>query len=302
MDLIYRYDPYQPIELRQIPDAEAAMAALAAGNDRFADIVDRMHRRTEGEDAGAPLVVPMNPLSLGLPLWRGGAPVQSPFALVVGCADARAPIEAIFDQAFNDLFCVRIAGNILGTECVGSIDYAVRHLKSLRLAVVLGHSECGAVTAAVDAYLAPHNYLEIAATHALRSLVDRIQIAVRGAARAIKEVHGAEAQEAVRYRTALRDVAVYLNAALTAFDLRRELSGLEAADVRVVYSVYEMGTVHVQGSPWSADCVGSQRPPAFADAPLGPDDFAAAALVFASSEYVARLLATPTADELRMAR
>lgn len=289
MDLIYRYDPFQPLEIRNIPDAKTAMHELETGNDRFVSIVERMHRRTEGEEAGEAMVVPMNPLTLGLPLWRGGVPVQSPFALVLGCADARAPVEAIFDQSFNHLFCVRIAGNIMGTECVGSIDYAVRQLKSLRLAVVLGHSECGAVTSAVDAYLAPHNYFEIAATHALRSLIDRIQIAVRAGARAIREVYGLEVQQSPKYREVLRDVAIYLNSALTAFDLRRELIGLDA-EVTVVYAVYDMGTVYVQSTLWNATCEKTPRPTRFAEAPVGPDDFADLALRLARTEYAASSL------------
>ena len=61
---------------------------------------------------------------------------------------------------------VRVAGNILGQEQSGSIDYAVGHLgSSLKVIVVLGHSQCGAVTAAVDAFLHPVEYLELASSH-----------------------------------------------------------------------------------------------------------------------------------------
>ena len=125
-------------------------------------------------------------------LVSGTAAAQTPFALVLGCSDARVPIELIFDQSPNDLFVIRVAGNVLGVECLGSIDYAVANLgKSLKLVVVLGHTACGAVSAAVDSYLTPKNYAEIAFTHALRSLVDRIQTAVRGAASALERVGGA---------------------------------------------------------------------------------------------------------------
>ena len=97
------------------------------------------------------------------------------------------PIELIFDQSPNDLFVIRVAGNVLGVECLGSIDYAVANLgQSLKLVAVLGHTVCGAVSAAVDSYLTPKNYAEIAFTHAMRSLIDRIQTAVRGAARALE--------------------------------------------------------------------------------------------------------------------
>ena len=75
---------------------------------------------------------------------------------VLGCSDARVPIELIFKEGPNDLFVVRVAGNGLGSEVLGSLKYAVEHLGgSLRIIVVLGHSGCGAVSEAVDAFLEP---------------------------------------------------------------------------------------------------------------------------------------------------
>ena len=74
-------------------------------------------------------------------------PKQAPFAVVIGCSDARVPTEMIFGQGFNDLFVIRVAGNVLGDVCLGSIDFAVEALsESVKLLVVLGHSGCGAVT------------------------------------------------------------------------------------------------------------------------------------------------------------
>src|SRR4029079_13659120 len=152
---------------------------------------------------------------------------QTPFALVLGCSDARVPVEQIFDQSFNDLFVVRIAGNVLGTECVGSVDVAVRQFaESLKLVVVLGHTGCGAVGAAVETYLSPKDYAAITFTHALRSLADRIMIAVRGASNALQNVCGRNVVHHPNYKDALKEVAVYLNAAITAFDLRREVIAL----------------------------------------------------------------------------
>ena len=156
MDVIYRYDPYQPIEHRPIADAAEAIDYLERGHDRYLNIVNQVHREILGRHTALEIVIPSNPLSLGLPSESGAAPVQTPFALVLGCSDARVPIELIFDQSPNDLFVIRVAGNVLGVECLGSIDYAVSHLgKSLKLVVVLGHSTCGAVTAAVDSYSRP---------------------------------------------------------------------------------------------------------------------------------------------------
>jgi carbonic anhydrase len=273
MDLIYRYDPYQPISQKPIEDAAAADKALRDGNDRFAEIARRMQQRTLGAKETEPIVIPVSPISLGLPLYPGAALAQSPFALVLGCSDARVPIEPIFDQSFNDLFVVRIAGNVLGTECLGSIDYAVRHLgNSLKLVVVLGHSGCGAVTAAVDGYLSPNDFVDIAFTHALRSLVDRIQIAVRAAAKALRQTGGASVERSPDYRERLIEMAVYLNAAVTAFDLQREIRSLDNSTLKIVYGVYEMTTLHVRSLPDDR-----RRVPTFecgfADAPETADDF-----------------------------
>jgi carbonic anhydrase len=272
MDLIYRFDPFQPVSSRSPADADAALTLLREGNERFAEIVAKMQERVLGGAAAEPLVVPVCPVSLGLPLAPGMALKQSPFALVLGCSDARVPTEEIFDQSFNNLFVVRIAGNVLGTECVGSVDYAVRHLgPSLKVAVVLGHSGCGAVAAAVAGYETPADYVDIAFTHALRSLVDRIQIAVRGASRALRQFAGNDVVKNPGYSGALAEVAVYLNAALTAFDLRREIEGLGSSSLPVVYGVCDLGDLRVRSLP--ASSAAGAVPEMFAQAPQSPDDF-----------------------------
>ena len=192
---------------------------------------------------------------------------------MLGCSDARVPTEAIFDLSFNDLFVVRIAGNVLGTECVGSVDFAVRNLaSSLKVALVLGHTGCGAVAAAVAGYETPADYVDIVCTHSLRSLVDRIQIAVRGASRAIRQVAGNDAAESPGYSGALAEVAVYLNAALTAYDLRREVEGVGNTNLPVVYSVCDLGDLRVRSLPAGP---GAHAEPAemFAAPPQGADGF-----------------------------
>lgn len=73
---------------------------------------------------------------------------QEPIAAVLGCADSRVPVESIFDQGLGDLFVVRVAGNIAADSQVGSLEFAVEVLRT-RLVVVLGHSGCGAVAAAM---------------------------------------------------------------------------------------------------------------------------------------------------------
>jgi carbonic anhydrase len=75
---------------------------------------------------------------------------QKPFATILGCSDSRVPTELVFDQGFGDLFVIRVAGNVISTDVVGSLQYAWYHLH-VPLLVVLGHEGCGAVAAALDA-------------------------------------------------------------------------------------------------------------------------------------------------------
>ena len=74
---------------------------------------------------------------------------QQPFAIILGCSDSRVPIETIFNQSFGDLFIIRIAGNIVAPSQIGSIEFAVS-LYNTPLVVVLGHTHCGAISAAIN--------------------------------------------------------------------------------------------------------------------------------------------------------
>jgi carbonic anhydrase len=110
--------------------AEAALARLQDGNARFAadkpttrDVTQK--RRDE--------------------VAKG----QHPFAVILTCADSRVSPELIFDQGLGDVFVIRVAGNITDPAVLGSIEYAVEHLKA-PLVVVLGHEKCGAVKAVLD--------------------------------------------------------------------------------------------------------------------------------------------------------
>ncbi|MHB8159410.1 MAG: carbonic anhydrase [Thermoleophilia bacterium] len=74
---------------------------------------------------------------------------QHPFAVVVTCSDSRVPPELIFDQGLGDVFVVRVAGNVIDADALGSVEYAVEHLRA-PLVMVMGHEECGAVKAAIE--------------------------------------------------------------------------------------------------------------------------------------------------------
>ncbi len=77
------------------------------------------------------------------------ATTQHPIAVVLGCIDSRVPVETIFDMSFGDLFCIRVAGNVVNDDVLASIEYAC-HVVGAKLIVVLGHTRCGAIQAACD--------------------------------------------------------------------------------------------------------------------------------------------------------
>ena len=85
---------------------------------------------------------------------REVAPKQTPFAAFLGCADSRVPIEIVFDQGFGDLFPVRVAGNVVTPEVMGSLEFGTLVLGA-KVLFVLGHSACGAVTATIKGDAVP---------------------------------------------------------------------------------------------------------------------------------------------------
>lgn len=76
---------------------------------------------------------------------------QKPFAAILSCSDSRVPVEIIFDAGLGDLFVVRTAGHVLSSEVMGSLEYAVKAL-GVKLIMILGHENCGAISTALEAY------------------------------------------------------------------------------------------------------------------------------------------------------
>ena len=98
---------------------------------------------------------------------------QFPFAIVLGCSDSRVPAELVFDQGFGDLFVIRVAGNIVAPSQVGSVEFAAAKFGT-KLVVVMGHSSCGAITAAVEEILDGAK----PESRNLSSIVDRVRPSV----------------------------------------------------------------------------------------------------------------------------
>lgn len=241
VDVIYRYQADRLARSRP-SDSDEARLRLDEGNRTFAALLDQVkdgHGRIER-------VVPVDARDLGLISGEIGTPTQHPFAAVLGCSDARVPIELIFNEGPNDLFVVRVAGNVLGTDVLGSLKFAVEHLSgSLKLIVVLAHSGCGAVTSAVDVFLDPGDYLSLATKHSLRNILDRLLVVIQTSARKLATRFGPDVVHRPGYRQALVEASIVTNAALAAYSIQQGLGTNSAGELRAVYGVYLLETREV---------------------------------------------------------
>ena len=264
VDIIYTCVEDSSVVRDSPRDASEACLRLNAGNQAFAKLFenagtrDEVRRRQIFVDAS----------DFGV-LVRAGTPLrQTPFAAVLGCSDARVPLELIFNEGPNDLFVVRVAGNTLGDDVLGSLKYAADNLgRSLKVIVVIGHSGCGAVTAAVDMFLDPSGYLSLTSRDPIRMLVDRLQIVIHAVALRIDQAFGATIKSHPRYRDLLVETAIAINAALAAHTLQQAIDP-DKSDLRTVYGVYVLS----DRSVW-APRVGSDEVKGLASPPSTASDF-----------------------------
>jgi carbonic anhydrase len=280
IDYIYRFDPQNPSAKPLPEDADAARQVLEDGNRLFSAWMESC--RTGMVSSGEPrYVVPCNGLEVGMPRTQGAMPKQSPFAVVVGCSDARVPTEMLFGQGFNDLFVIRVAGNVLGDVCMGSVDFALEALAdSVRVVVMLGHSGCGAVSGAVDAYLRPQKFWSRSLSPMLRTILQRIFVAVREAANGLDEVWGPDARDMPGYRESLIESAVCINAAHSAFALRQEVERSARWEIEVLYGVHNIRN-HQVCMPVNPNLSRSDDNVRLAQAPTNPVEFHALAVQMA---------------------
>jgi len=140
-------------ELQENMTPEAAVSRLKEGNKRF----------VERKKADRDLLVQMDETSTG----------QFPFAALLSCIDSRVPAELVFDQGIGDVFNVRVAGNIVNHDVLGSLEYSCKVAGS-KVIVVLGHTKCGAVTAAC-------NSVELGnITHLLKKIKPAVKMVMKG--------------------------------------------------------------------------------------------------------------------------
>ena len=259
VEITYRYHADNIAERARPADAEAARARLDDGNRAFAALLDNLHKGR----GTVRRVIAVDPRDFGGSTREPVAPVQQ--AAVRGCSDPRLPVELVFNEGPNDLFVVRVAGNGLGDEVLGSLKYAADHLGgSMKLVVVLGHSRCSAVTAAVDIFLDPSRYLALAADHALRTILDRLLIVVHASATKLKESLGDDVVDHPGYRFALIEASILLNAALNAYTVEHALhEDGAAAGLRASYGRYVISTRRIWAPrAGSSECDGLAAPPA----------------------------------------
>jgi carbonic anhydrase len=277
VEIIYRYNGGDTAGRTRPSDSGAARERLDQGSRATGALFEGL-----GEGSGTvQRVIPVDPSDLG---FGAGAPKQRPYAAVLGCSDARVPIELIFNEGPNDLFVVRVAGNGLGAEVLGSLKYALDHLGSdLKLIVVLGHSGCGAVSAAVDVFLNLEAYLSLAQKHSLRNMLDRLLVVIHAVAKRMAAIHGPEVTQRRGYREALIEAAIASNATLAAYTVQQEIGSGDPKGLRAAYGVYLLAERRIWAPrAGSAECDGLAYPPAdfeafgeFADALVRSDRIAA---------------------------
>jgi carbonic anhydrase len=209
-------------------DPQTALRALREGNDRFT------------------LGASWHPRNTPTRIYETGKHGQQPFAVVLGCCDSRVPVELVFDQGIGDLYVTRVAGNVCDADEIGSIEFAVDHLHT-PLVVVLGHTQCAAVTAVVTGEQLPWS---------VRALVRNIELAASAARCAHPELRGSD----------LVTAATLANIGQSIHDLTRGSASvrtrLEQGTLAVVGALYNVESGKVD---WLSEPAGPAAAPSAGD-------------------------------------
>ena len=186
--------------------AEEAMQRLKDGNERFAT---------------GKAIHPHQQVDRRIEVAKG----QKPFAIIIGCSDSRVGPEIVFDQGLGDIFVIRTAGEVVDDVSLGSIEYAVEHF-GIQLVVVLGHSRCGAVSAALTDGEAPGH-------------VHAVAEAIKPAVANVKGLPGDPLENAVRANVLY--IVNRLESALPILPAR-----IKAGKLKVVGDCYSLDSGRVQ--------------------------------------------------------
>jgi carbonic anhydrase len=230
-DMAYKHDPDKAIEM------------LKAGNKRFVE-GKSIHPNTD-----------INRIMLAGKADQG----DYAYATVISCSDSRVPVERIFDAGIMDIFIIRVAGNVCDTDEIGSIEYGMAHVHTPVL-VVLGHTQCGAVTAVAHAIHGKGHALE----RNIPALVDNIKPAVQRAMAQYPHLHGNE----------IIPQAIEENVWQGIEDLFTQSPGVrnmvKEGKAKVVGAIYDVGTGGITWLPESATGEILKKVEANPDRPMDP--------------------------------
>ncbi len=209
-DLISRTSPWLTLGSAMLTP-NVVLQILKDGNERFVN----------GASAG-------HDVHEALKITREG---QSPFAAVVSCIDSRVPVETVFDLTIGHAFSARVAGNVMGPDIVGSLEFACAAAGS-RLIVILGHTGCGAVKGACDG-------VEMGS---LTGILDKIQPAVTTVSASRKPAKGGKPSADAGFVDAVAEANVVLamESLMEQSPILRDL--VEARTVGLVGAMYDVRT------------------------------------------------------------
>ncbi len=170
----------------------------------------------------------------------GTAAGQNPLAVVLSCIDSRVPSELVFDLGIGDIFSVRVAGNVIGTKSLASIEYGVA-VANAKLVLVLGHTRCGAVTAAVNLLNDRRSVEQASGCPNLHAIVHEIQLSI-GDDEAGQDLNGMDAEQKEFHvdHVARRNVKRTLHEVVARSDAIQKL--VDTGHIMVVGAIYDVKT------------------------------------------------------------
>jgi carbonic anhydrase/SulP family sulfate permease len=212
-----QFADYSTRELQDRVSPQQVLDILREGNRRFrtGNRLSRDFKRQVGATAGG----------------------QNPLAVVLSCIDSRVPTELVFDLGIGDIFSVRVAGNVIGTKSLGSMEYGVG-VAGVKLVLVLGHTRCGAVTSTVNLLSEHKDVAQATGCHHLSSIVNEIRPSLPEHELRRLPSMDTEAREAYVDEVARRNVMHAVQEIVRRSDAIR--GAVDAGDAMVVGAVYDV--------------------------------------------------------------
>jgi carbonic anhydrase/SulP family sulfate permease len=218
-----QYVDYSTKELQEQMTPHQALQLIKEGNERFAS----------GHRISRDFSRQVNATSQG----------QNPFAVVLSCIDSRVPVETILDQGLGDLFSVRVAGNVTSPKVLGSMEYGCAVAGS-KLILVLGHTKCGAVTAAVDLSSRDESAASTTGCQHLDSIMKEIRTSIGDAERSQYSAWTPERRAEFVEKVAKRNVQHSVSHILDQSQAIRQL--VDAGRIAIVGAIYDVSTGRIE--------------------------------------------------------